>query len=95
MLIILKAEYELFITTPNLAMADGVDSGLFNISLSDSEDSSSQPKAEAQSRADKTAQSEADFQGIKASYYPKVENREVSAYGGRSPPRNLVFIHDW
>ena len=57
-------------------MDDGLDSGLFNIALSDSEESSSTPK-EAKSRAEKTAQSEADFQAVKATYRPKIENGEV------------------
>ena len=65
-------------------MDGSLDSGLLAINLSDSEDSSeaSKPK-QAQTRAEKTAQSEAGFQAVKASYRPKVENGEVGRQAGR------------
>ncbi len=57
-------------------MEGDLDSGLLAIALSDSEDSSS-PK-ETLSQLEKTAQSEADFQAVRASYQPKIENGEAS-----------------
>jgi hypothetical protein len=54
------------------------DSGLLNIGLSDSEDAVDQGAAVATTRADKHAQSEADFQKLKYEYQPKIENGEVS-----------------
>ncbi len=67
-------------------MAGDLSSELLNFGISDSEDSSStSPAAETtQSREDKTAQSEAAFQAVKAAYRPKLENGEV---GSLAPSR--------
>ena len=63
-------------------MADDVDSGLFNISISDSEgDDVDVSHGLAQGGAkgrDRTGQSEAQFEAVKREYRPKVENGEVS-----------------
>jgi hypothetical protein len=60
---------------------EDVNSGLLGIALSDSEDDSN-GKAEAQlapiSREDRNAQSEEEFQRLKAVYKVKVENGEVN-----------------
>lgn len=52
-------------------MDEEMDSGLFNISLSDSEGS------QAEEKADRNAQSEAAFQKVKSGFRPKIENGEV------------------
>ncbi|KAI0152879.1 hypothetical protein GGR57DRAFT_161105 [Xylariaceae sp. FL1272] len=53
---------------------DGLDSGLFAIALSDSENESSPKKPTQEAR---TGQSEADWQAIKNTYSVKVENGEI------------------
>ncbi|KAI1418372.1 hypothetical protein F5Y13DRAFT_565 [Hypoxylon sp. FL1857] len=67
-------------------MDPDLDSGLFGIQLSDSEDSAndtepaegSQPKKdEASTPADRTAQSEEEFQAVRREYRVKVENGEI------------------
>ncbi|KAI0896437.1 hypothetical protein F4806DRAFT_464528 [Annulohypoxylon nitens] len=67
-------------------MDPDLDSGLFGIQLSDSEDSSNnsepaegnQPKKqEANTAADRTAQSEEEFQAVRKEYKVKVENGEI------------------
>lgn len=64
-------------------MADeDIDSGLFNISLgSDIEDgdgeAQGQQKTSSTSRADRTGQSEEQFQAVKRAYRAKIENGEV------------------
>lgn len=60
-------------------MDDDFDSGLFNISISDSEGDDvdiSHGFAQA-SKVDRKGQSEAQFQVVKRDYRPKVENGEV------------------
>jgi hypothetical protein len=70
-------------------MSEGLDSGLFGISLSDSEDSTCSPEAGAQSNGASTetakktgtarvAQTEESYQNVKDTYRVKVENGEVS-----------------
>ncbi|ROW00833.1 hypothetical protein VMCG_06531 [Cytospora schulzeri] len=59
---------------------DDLDSGLFNISISDSEGEDvdiSHGFAQA-SKADRKGQSEAQFQIVKRDYRPKVENGEIN-----------------
>lgn len=56
-------------------MSEELDSGLFNIALSDSESDSSQKAAAPR---DRTGQTEDAFQAVRAAYRPKVENGEVS-----------------
>lgn len=59
-------------------MDEEVDSGLLNISISDSDDASgSEARGAAVSRAERNAQSEAAFQQVKSEYRPKIENGEV------------------
>lgn len=62
-------------------MDDDFDSGLFNISISDSEGDDvdiSHGFAQA-TKVDRKGQSEAQFQVVKRDYRPKVENGEVSS----------------
>ncbi|KAI1477497.1 hypothetical protein F4774DRAFT_389363 [Daldinia eschscholtzii] len=67
-------------------MDPDLDSGLFGIQLSDSEDGSndSEPaegtrpkKGEASAPVDRTAQSEEEFQAVRREYKVKVENGEI------------------
>ncbi|KAI1808880.1 hypothetical protein F4811DRAFT_499286 [Daldinia bambusicola] len=67
-------------------MDPDLDSGLFGIQLSDSEDGSndSEPaegtrpkKGEANTPVDRTAQSEEEFQAVRREYRVKVENGEI------------------
>ncbi|KAK3359051.1 hypothetical protein B0T25DRAFT_564101 [Lasiosphaeria hispida] len=66
-----------------MADEDAFTSGLFGISLSDSEsenDTTQSPIPQndpPSSRADRTALSEPAFQALKSSYRPKVENGEI------------------
>lgn len=58
------------------------DSGLLNISISDSEEDDaaaacSQPQANGKTSEGRTGQSEAGFQAVKASYRPKLDNGHV------------------
>jgi hypothetical protein len=59
---------------------DDLDSGLLAIALSDSEDDSGKEYVEPAptSREERNAQSEEDFQRLKAVYRVKVENGEVT-----------------
>lgn len=63
---------------------DEIDSGLFNINLSDSEDGEAgQTTFDTATNGggagrDRKGQTEAEFQAVKASYRAKVENGEVS-----------------
>lgn len=64
-------------------MADDVDSGLFNITLSDSEDGDSGQATSGDTNGaarDRTGQTESEFQAVKTSYRPKVDNGEVSCF---------------
>lgn len=64
-----------------------LDTGLLlAIGLSDSEDAGEphEAGAEAEAPRDKSAQSEEDFQAVRAHYVPKIENGEV-CFAGPSP----------
>lgn len=65
---------------------DNTDSGLFNISISDSEAEDdvdvSHGIAQAGGKRDRTGQSEAQFEAVKRDYRAKVENGNVSDEGG-------------
>ena len=78
--------------TQNNKMEDGLDSGLFGISISDSEPeedytcapegtgastANETPTTTKPTRADRTALSEPAFQALRATYQPKLENGEV------------------
>lgn len=52
-------------------MADGDDGGLFSIAISDSEDETTCAKKE------RGGQTEEEFQALRATYRPKIENGEV------------------
>jgi hypothetical protein len=67
-----------------------LDSGFLNISISDSEDAGD-GGSETASRADRKAQSEADFLALKASYRPKVEIGEVR----RDPHSPTPAVDRW
>ncbi|CAN8106444.1 unnamed protein product [Discula destructiva] len=56
--------------------ADDMDSGLFNIALSDSEDETSAATA-ADPPRDRTGQTEAEFQAVKSAFRPKLDNGEL------------------
>ncbi|KAJ4423575.1 hypothetical protein N0V82_001741 [Gnomoniopsis sp. IMI 355080] len=56
--------------------ADDLDSGLFNIALSDSEGEDGNGAAETTTR-DRTGQTEEEFQALKSDYRPKVDNGEI------------------
>lgn len=58
--------------TPTTAMDDDEDNGILNIEISDDEVDVTKKKA------DRTGQSEADFQAVKREYRVRVENGEVS-----------------
>ncbi|KAI8959628.1 hypothetical protein F5Y11DRAFT_297350 [Daldinia sp. FL1419] len=66
-------------------MDPDLDSGLFGIQLSDSEDGSNdsepaegtRPKKEPSAPGDRTAQSEEEFQAVRREYRVKVENGEI------------------
>jgi hypothetical protein len=58
-------------------MAEDLDSGLLGIGLSDSEDGDVKETVQPRTRAEKNAQSEAEFLALKRSYAVKVENGEV------------------
>lgn len=60
--------------------SDDVDSGLFSINLSDSEDGDAGASGCGSGGAaarDRKGQTEAEYQAVKATYRPKVENGEV------------------
>lgn len=57
-------------------MANDMDSGLFNIALSDSEDETGNPATTTAPR-DRTGQSEEAFQAVKSAYRPKLDDGEV------------------
>lgn len=60
-------------------MADDMDSGLFNIALSDSE---GEPGDTAvKTTRDRTGQTEDEFQAVKRAYRAKVDDGEVSMQG--------------
>lgn len=59
------------------AAADDLDSGLFNIALSDSEGEDG--NAATETTRDRTGQTEEEFQTVKRAYRPKVDNGEVSS----------------
>lgn len=52
-------------------MSDNEDGGLFNIQVSDAEDTAAERKAR------RTGQTEDDFQAVRRTYVAKVENGEV------------------
>lgn len=58
------------------AVDDDLDSGLFNIALSDSEGED----AATETTRDRTGQTEEDFQAVKRAYRPKVDNGDVSVF---------------
>ncbi|ORY68996.1 uncharacterized protein BCR38DRAFT_425008 [Pseudomassariella vexata] len=60
--------------------ASDLDSGLFGISLSDSSDGEetlNSQKPNGRNKADRTGQSEAEFQAVRKAYAVKVENGEI------------------
>lgn len=57
--------------------SDDVDSGLFSINLSDSEDGDANSGSGSGAVRDRKGQTDAEFQAVKAFYRPKVENGEV------------------
>ncbi|KUI74216.1 hypothetical protein VM1G_09781 [Cytospora mali] len=57
---------------------DDIDSGLFNISISDSEEDDVDISHGIAQGRDRKGQSEAQFQTVKRDYRPKVENGEIS-----------------
>lgn len=64
---------------------DEVDSGLFNINLSDSEDgetgqTTSTTATNSGAARDRKGQTEAAFQTVKTSYRAKIENGDVSLF---------------
>lgn len=69
-----------------MAAADSdLDSGLFNIALSDSEgeeDGGGGGGAATETVRDRTGQTEEQFQAVKRAYRPKVDNGEVSFFLG-------------
>lgn len=60
--------------------ADDLDSGLFNIALSDSEGEDGNGAADTTTTRDRTGQTEEEFQIVKRDYRPKVDNGEVSLF---------------
>lgn len=62
-------------------MANDMDSGLFNIALSDSEDETGNPATTTNPTTtaprDRTGQSEEAFQAVKSAYRPKLDDGEV------------------
>lgn len=73
-----------------------VGGGLFSINLSDSEDGDADQEQQQQRTTpasnggsgavrDRTGQTEAEFQAVKTSYRPKIENGEVSIDFSASP----------
>lgn len=61
-----------------MAAADNdLDSGLFDIALSDSEGDAG---AATETVRDRTGQTEGEFQAVKRAYRPKVDNGEVSFF---------------
>lgn len=56
---------------------DAIDSGLFNISLSDSDDGNENGQTSSVTR-DRTGQTEEKFQEVKRDFRAKIENGEVS-----------------
>ena len=58
-------------------MADDALGGLLNISISDSDDSSTEA-ATHQTKRPRDAQNEAEFQAVRQAYSVKIENGEVS-----------------
>ncbi|OTA54008.1 hypothetical protein K449DRAFT_389536 [Hypoxylon sp. EC38] len=90
-------------------MDPDLDSGLFGIQLSDSEDSTNdtelaeggQPKKDEENTpADRTAQSEEEFQTVRKEYRVKIEDGEVrTRMCSIDSPRTLTlstnFIHPW
>lgn len=55
-------------------MSDQEDNGLFNIQVSDTEDSAAEKKAK------RTGQTEEEFQAVHKTYVCKIENGEVSTF---------------
>lgn len=58
-----------------MATDDDLDSGLFNIALSDSEGED----ATTETTRDRTGQTEEEYQAVKRAYRPKIDNGEVSS----------------
>lgn len=76
------------------AADDDLDSGLFNIALSDSEGEDG--GAATETTRDRTGQTEEEFQAVKRVYRPKVDNGEVSLLlvfgsGPSTPNASLVW----
>lgn len=59
-----------------MAADDDLDSGLFNIALSDSEGED----ATTETTRDRTGQTEDEFLAVKRAYRPKFDNGEVSLF---------------
>lgn len=75
-------------------MADDMDSGLFNITLSDSEGEDGGNTSTEPAR-DRTGQTEDDFQAVKRAYRPKIDNGEVGFCSGNTcahPDTETCFL---